>query len=75
MVYIQEDNIEFYDGLVTEKKGSDFINTALRHARLAKGEVIEDGKTPEEAHWDPRIRETREKLADMEAKDRANREQ
>lgn len=74
MVYIQDDNIEFYDGLVTEKRGSDFINQALRRARIAKGEVIEDGKTPEEAHWDPRIHETRERLAKMEAQDRANRD-
>jgi hypothetical protein len=69
MIYIYEENLEFYDAL---KNKSQFINDALQDSRV--NERLRMNKTQaEDPNWhpDPRIRETRAAVAAMDAKNKA----
>ncbi len=68
MIYIYDENVEYYDSLANK---SEFVNEKLRLARkIAPVESTEDPNW----HPDPRIRETRARVAAMDKKDREARE-
>ncbi len=64
MIYVYEENVEFYDSLANK---SEFINEKLR---IAKRTDVNDNTEDPNWHPDPRIRETRAAVAAMDKKDR-----
>jgi hypothetical protein len=69
MIYIYEENVEFYDSLGNK---SEFINEALRLKR--KTTPVDAPTDDPNWHPDPRIRETRERIAAMDESQRKQRE-
>lgn len=67
MVYIYEENVEYYDSL---KNKSEFINEKIRLAK--RTEPLPHTSDDPNWHPDPRIRETRKAVAAMDAKRKAD---
>lgn len=68
MIYIYEENLDFYDTLPNK---SQFINDALQDSRV-NSRIRQNQTTAADPNWhpDPRIRETRAKVAEMDAKNK-----
>lgn len=74
MIYVYAENVKFYDKL---KNKSEFINKALFEAQSTEPQEIKPGGQLEaepikweDDHPDPRIRETRRRVVQMDERDK-----